>query len=116
MLLAQQRKRKRFQNPMTVKFAILIRLFNEPEGLNANALQSSIPTSQEWARFIGLLDELCAMGKIEKISADHIRKGAVYYKITQQGKDTVIKIRRLHEDPTLQGFVVELPPETDREI
>lgn len=93
----------------------MVRLFNEPEGLNTNALQSSIPTSQEWSRFTSFLDQLCMMGSIEKISADHIRKGAVYYKITQQGKETVIKIRSLRQDPSLQGFVVELPKGTDTE-
>jgi hypothetical protein len=99
---------KRSFSSTEVKLWILVRLYQEKDGMNANALQQSIPTSQEWNRFSSLLDELCEVGRIKKVAADNVRKGAVYFVITDLGRQTVNKIRHLQNEPDLKGFIPDL--------
>lgn len=85
-----------------IKIRILSYLYHKQEGSNAHKIQfRGIGHTQEANRFKILLEELCDLKCIEKVSMDHVRTGTYIYKITDKGRGT---IQRLRDDLILDFF------------
>ncbi len=87
------------------KLRILGYLYSHSEGANQNTI-NSLPglNSQRWDIIKEILNELAGAGSIILESHDEIRKGAVLYKITGKGKQTVDKLKELHSAGLGEGF------------
>ena len=78
-----------------IKIRVLCYLCNKGEdGANAYNIQSHcVPTSQEASRFKHLLDDLYALGRIDRRDRSDLRKGLITYNITDRGRETVEALR-----------------------
>lgn len=77
-----------------VKIRILSYLYHRQEGANAYTVQfQGIPgCTLEANRFKILLEELCEIKCIEKVSMDNVVRGQFIYKITDKGRSTIQKL------------------------
>lgn len=75
---------------------ILSFLYSHSDGANQNTI-TALPglNSQRWDIIKDILNELHGAGSILIEPHDEIKKGAVLYKITQRGKQTVEKLKDL---------------------
>lgn len=85
--------------------AILIRLYDQPEGLNQYSLARLMPKTQEWNRFRELLAKLVENGLVIQLSADYVKKGATIWRITDGGRGTLQKLRQLESDSNIRLFL-----------
>lgn len=80
------------------KLRIISYLYSHSEGANQNTI-NSLPglNSQRWDIIKDILSELFQAGAIVIENHDEIKKGAVIYKITAKGKETVEKLKDLQK-------------------
>ena len=76
------------------KLRILSFLYSHSEGANQNTIHA-LPglNSQRWDLLKKILEDLNDAGSILFESHDEIKKGAVLYKITDRGRNTVERLR-----------------------
>ncbi len=96
------------------KLRILSYLYSHSEGANPNTI-NGLPglNSQRWDIIIEILNDLVSAGSVVKESHDEIRKGAVIYKITLKGRQTVDRLKELHSAGLGEGFDLFRSFETD---
>jgi len=87
------------------KLRILGFLYSHSEGANQNTIHS-LPgfNSQRWDLVKEILQNLIDAGSIMIESHDEIKKGAVLYKITDRGRETVEKLREIQRTGLGSGF------------
>ena len=98
-------KKKPHLSQEQIKIRILAFLYNKGEdGANSYTIQrkANIPSSQEYNRFKGFLNELCILSclkrKEEETGGQTLR---VFYIITEKGKKTVEAVR----NPLLESII-----------
>ena len=86
-----------------IKIRILSYLYNREEGSNAHSIQFHAISghTQEASRFKRLLEELCALERIQEVDMSHVSKGRVIYIITKRGRLTIEHLR----DPLVKDFL-----------
>ena len=86
-----------------IKIRILSYLYNKEEGSNAHNIQfHAVPGhTQEASRFKRLLEELCALERIQEVDMSYVAKGRVIYKITNKGRETIEHLR----NPLIKEFL-----------
>jgi len=86
-----------------IKIRILSYLYNREEGSNAHSIQFHAISghTQEASRFKRLLEELCALERIQEVDMSHVSKGRVIYIITKRGRLTIEHLR----DPFVKDFL-----------
>ena len=84
---------------------ILIHLYSNSEGANKNKL-SALPglNAQRWDNVKKSLDVLIESGSIIYESHDEVRKGAIIYKITDRGRETIEKLKEMQSKGLGKGF------------
>jgi len=70
-----------------IKKRILIKLYEQREGLNQNKIRA-IPTlnAVEWNALGAVLAELCVVGKLNADPTDDYKEGAWKFTITEEGR------------------------------
>lgn len=73
-----------------IKKRILIKLYEEREGLNQNQIRA-LPTlnAVEWSALGAVLAELCVVGKLNADPTDDYREGVLKFSITEEGREFV---------------------------
>jgi len=79
-----------------IKKRILIKLFEEREGLNQNQIRA-IPTlnAVEWNALGAVLAELCIVGKLNADPTDEYKKGAWKFSITEEGREFIETLKKM---------------------
>lgn len=97
LILPQKGPRShRYASKDSRKLRILGFLYSHSEGANQNTIHS-LPglNSQRWDLVKEILQNLDNAGSIMIESHDEIKKGAILYKITDKGRETVEKLREI---------------------
>jgi DNA-binding PadR family transcriptional regulator len=101
--LARQREKGRNLSHQETKIRILSFLYNKEMGENAHTIQFHAISghTQEASRFKRLLEDLCELGRVQKVDMSHVTKGRVIYKITKKGRETIEHLR----NPVIKEFL-----------
>jgi DNA-binding PadR family transcriptional regulator len=91
--LARERKGKNFGHGM-IKMCILGALSRKPGRMtNANKILNELPRTQAPDRLRSFLEELCALGCVEKVDMSSVHEGLLNYRITQEGMETLARFQ-----------------------
>jgi len=96
------------------KIRILSYLYSHSEGANQNTIHG-LPglNAQRWDYVKESLIVLIESGSIIAESHDEVRKGAIIYKITDRGKETIEKLKEMQSKGLGAGFEIFKGLESD---